>query len=62
MSVQEELGEQLYINGIFGSDPGADGQVMVGGTPLVVTSWLPTKFSAIFHAMAAGRKVPLLWK
>ncbi len=59
MSVQEELGEQLYINGIFGSDPGADGRVMVGGTPLIVTSWLPTEIHCDLPRDGGGSEGPV---
>ncbi|MBU0991695.1 MAG: hypothetical protein KJ737_04290 [Proteobacteria bacterium] len=34
-----DKGEELYLYGLFGDDPGSDGKVTVGGDPLQVKEW-----------------------
>lgn len=41
VTVTEVAKDGLRLSGHFGSDPGGDGSVTVGGTRLAVTSWTP---------------------
>ena len=50
----DESSGALIIMGLFGPDPGSDGQVTVGGTPVVVREWLPYQITAELSPSGAG--------
>ena len=50
----DEFSDQLEINGAFGANPGAGGQVTVGGVPAAVTAWEPYQLKVRLPRSGAG--------
>ncbi len=52
--------DTLTINGIFGEDPGPNGQVTVDGTPLTIASWTPTVIKCQLPLRGPGSMGPVI--
>ncbi|MEW5797064.1 MAG: hypothetical protein AB1772_12005, partial [Candidatus Zixiibacteriota bacterium] len=51
--------DTLFITGMFGSDPGSKGRVIVGGTELPILSWQPEMIATFIPNTGAGSAGPV---
>jgi len=58
MAVVEHF-DTLYVTGFFGSDPGARGRVIVGGTELLIYSWEPWLIQTFIPNTGVGSVGPV---
>jgi hypothetical protein len=52
--------DTLTINGIFGEDPGDNGEVTVNGTQLTISSWTPTVIKCHLPVRGPGSSGPVI--
>jgi hypothetical protein len=55
----DESGDSLFLFGMFGSDPGPNGRVIVGGSELPILSWEPQLIRANIPNSGAGSLGPV---